>query len=281
MNALVKRLGELRMGNDEGGIWTRAIGKRFEVGESSSRAYEQNINGMEIGADKAIRLNGAKLYLGGMVGSAHSNANFGEGATGEVDSKFGGLYATYLHDSGVYVDTVAKYSRFDNKVKTPTNTGEQVKGSYNTNGVGIDVEVGKHIELKEGWFVEPQLEITATKTEGGRYTASNGLKVKADDLDSLQSRMGGLVGRSIVMNNGMKVQPYAKASYVTEHAGDSSVKVNGIKLDAKLPGNRTEVGLGGVMQLTENSKISVDAEYAKGTDIQQPFGVTLGYRYLW
>ncbi|MFK0090306.1 autotransporter outer membrane beta-barrel domain-containing protein, partial [Pseudomonas sp. NPDC090755] len=35
MNAVVKRLGELRMGKDEGGIWTRAIGKRFEVDEGA------------------------------------------------------------------------------------------------------------------------------------------------------------------------------------------------------------------------------------------------------
>lgn len=281
MNALVKRMGELRMGKDEGGIWTRAIGKRFDVSEHSSRSYSQNINGMEVGADKAIILDTGKLYIGGMVGSASSNTDFGEGATGEVDSKFGGVYATYLHNSGVYVDTVAKYSRFDNIIKTPTNTGEQVKGSYNTNGVGIDVEIGKHIQLKNGWFVEPQLEITATTTQGANYTSTSGMRIKADDLDSLQSRVGSLVGRSFEMNNGMKVQPYAKASYVTEHSGDSTVKVNGIKLDASLPGNRTEVGVGGVMQLTENSKISLDAEYAKGNDIEQPFGVTLGYRYLW
>jgi autotransporter family porin len=281
MNALVKRLGELRMGKDEGGIWTRAIGKEFKVDEKSSRAYDQNITGMEVGADKAIHVDSGKVYVGGMVGTARSDMNYGEGGTGDVKSQFGGVYATYIGDNGVYVDTVAKYSHFDNDIKTLSNTGEAVKGSYDTNGLGVDVEVGKHIKLKDGWFVEPQLEITATKTQGGKYTSSNGMRVKADDLDSLQSRVGGLFGRSIQMENGMKVQPYAKVSYVTEHGGDSAVKVNGIKLDAQLPGSRTEVGFGGILQLTENSKVSLDAEYAKGDDIEQPYGITLGYRYLW
>lgn len=51
MNALVKRMGELRMGKDDGGVWTRAISKRFDVSEHSSRAYTQDISGVEIGAE--------------------------------------------------------------------------------------------------------------------------------------------------------------------------------------------------------------------------------------
>ena len=129
--------------------------------------------------------------------------------------------------------------------------------------------------------MEPQLEITATRTQGASYTASNGLRVKSDDLDSLQSRVGSLFGRSLELSNGMKAQPYVKASYITEHAGSSKVNVNGHKFDAELPGNRVELGFGGVLQVSEKSKISLDAEYAKGNGIEQPFGVSLGYRYLW
>ncbi|EJM26467.1 autotransporter outer membrane beta-barrel domain-containing protein [Pseudomonas sp. GM25] len=281
MNALVKRLGELRMGQDDGGVWTRAIGKRFDISEHSSRAYRQDITGLEIGADKAVALDSGKVYLGGMVGTARSDLDFGEGASGTIDSRMFGVYATYLHDNGVYVDSVLKYSRFDNDIKTPTNLGASVKGDYRTHGVGADIEVGKHIDLKDGWFVEPQLEITATRTQGASYTASNGLRVKSDDLDSLQSRVGSLFGRSLTLSNGMQAQPYVKASYVTEHAGTSKVSVNGNRLDAQLPGNRMEVGFGGVLQVSEKSKISLDAEYAKGNGIEQPFGLNLGYRYLW
>lgn len=281
MNALVKRLGELRMGKDEGGIWTRAIGRRFEVAEGSSRAFTQNVTGMEVGVDKAFALGAGKLYVGGVVGGAHSTMNFGEGASGNVDSRMIGTYATYLHDSGVYVDTVAKYSRFDNEIKTPTNLGNPVKGAYTSHGVGMDVEIGRHIALEKGWFVEPQIEVTATHTTGGDYTASNGLRVDADDMNSLQSRVGSLFGRRMTLGNGIEVQPYAKASWITEHAGASTVKVNGTRLKAEVPGDRLELGFGGIVQVSERSKIALDAEFAKGHDIKQPWGLTLGYRYLW
>jgi len=281
MNALVKRLGELRMGEDDGGVWTRAIGKRFDVSENASRAYSQEVTGVEVGADKAIHLDSGKVYVGGMVGTARSDLDLGEGASGNIDSTMFGVYATYLHDNGVYVDSVLKYSRFDNDIKLSSNLGDAVKGSYTSHGVGADIEVGKHITLGDGWFVEPQLELTATRTQGASYTASNGLKVKADDMDSLQSRVGSLFGRSLALSNGMQAQPYVKASYITEHVGSSRVSVNGNRLDAELPGNRVELGFGGVLQVSARSKIALDAEYAKGNDIEQPWGVNLGYRYLW
>ncbi|MFG6206663.1 autotransporter outer membrane beta-barrel domain-containing protein [Pseudomonas retamae] len=281
MNALVKRLGELRMGEDDGGIWSRAIGKRLEVSEHSSRAYAQDISGVEIGADKAFAVDGGKLYVGGMFGTARADLDFGEGASGNIESRMLGVYATWLNDNGVYVDSVLKYSRFDNEIKTPSNLGQAVKGSYNSNGIGVNVEVGKRIKLPDGWFVEPQAQLTATRTEGASYTASNGLRVKTDDLDSLQSRVGAMFGRSLTLGNGMQAQPYAKASYITEHKGRSKVSVNGNRFDAELPGNRVELGFGAVLQLSERSKLSLDAEYAKGDGIEQPFGVSVGYRYLW
>ena len=281
MNTLVKRLGELRLGKDEGGVWTRAIGSRYNVAEHSSRAFSQNNSGIEIGADKAIGLASGKVYVGGMFGTAKSELNFGEGASGQIDSRMLGAYATYLNDNGVYVDSVIKYSRFDNDLKLPTNLGNAVKGSYSANGYGMDVEVGKHIKLKDGWFVEPQVELSATRTTGARYTASNGLRVESAAVDSLQSRVGSLFGRNLALSNGMQAQPYAKASFIAEHAGDSHVQVNGYKLKSELPGNRVELGFGAIVQVSERSKLSLDTEFAKGNDVEQPWGVTLGYRYTW
>ncbi|WP_395602514.1 autotransporter outer membrane beta-barrel domain-containing protein [Pseudomonas sp. A1230] len=159
--------------------------------------------------------------------------------------------------------------------------GRTVKGSYSTNGVGANVEIGKRINLKDGWFVELQLEITATRTQGSSYTISNGVKVKTDQLDSLQRRLGALVGRSLDLDNGMKVQLYAKASYITEHSGNSRVSINANKLQAALPSNRLKVGFGAVLQVSENSKLSLEAELAHGNGIRQPFGVNVVYRYLW
>lgn len=137
MDTLVKRFGELRLGKDDGGVWTRAVGSRFNIAEHSSRAFSQNNTGVEIGADKAIALATGKVYVGGMLGTAQSSLNFGDGASGKIDSKMVGAYATYLDDNGVYVNGVLKYARLDNDLKLPTNLRHIVKGSYATNGLSL------------------------------------------------------------------------------------------------------------------------------------------------
>ncbi len=175
---------------------------RYNVAAGSSRAFSQNNRGIEIGADKATALPNGKVYVGGMLGTAKSDLNFGEGASGNIESRMVGAYATYMNDNGVYVDSVLKYSRLDNDLRFPTNLSRAVKGSYSANAYGADIEVGKHILLDKGWFVEPQLEISVTRTEGGRYTATNGLRVESADMDSLQSRIGSLFGRSLELSNG-------------------------------------------------------------------------------
>lgn len=97
------------------------------MSEHSSRAYSQDVSGLEIGADKAFAVDSGKIYVGGMVGTARSDLDFGEGASGDIDSRMFGIYATYLNDNGVYVDSVLKYSRFDTDIKTPNNLGQAVK----------------------------------------------------------------------------------------------------------------------------------------------------------
>lgn len=281
MNALVKRLGELRMGEDDGGLWTRGFSKEQQIDTGSSRAFKQQVNGFEIGADKAIAFYNGKLYLGGMAGKGEARQDFGEGGKGTTDSAMLGSYATYVDQSGVYVDSVLKYTHLDNKVDITSNTGEKVDAKYKNHAVAVDVEIGKQLQLGQGWFVEPQLEVQAFRISSGNYNASNGLNVEQDAVTSVQSRVGSLFGRNLKLDNGMTVQPYAKASWITEHAGDSHVKVNGTRLDSNLPGSRAEIGGGVILQTAKQHKFFIDAEYSKGDGIEQPYAVNVGYRYLW
>ncbi|AKA25469.1 autotransporter outer membrane beta-barrel domain-containing protein [Pseudomonas chlororaphis] len=278
-DALIQRLGDLRLNHDQGGLWIRAMDTRYKFDTDTSRAFNQNIHGLQVGADKAINVELGKVYLGGFVGVGESRQDFGEGAKGQIDSKTVGVYATYLHDNGIYVDTVAKFSRYDNDVKMPNNLGNKVKGSFDNNAYGVSVEVGKRFNLDQDWFIEPQVQLSSGRLQGGRYTSSDGLQVKYDAIDTLQSRVGGLLGNTIKLNNAMTVQPYIKASWVTEHRGDSEVRINDVKLKAELPGNRGEAGFGAILQLGSQHKLSLDAEYAKGSGIEQPWAVNLGYRF--
>ncbi|KJZ65383.1 autotransporter outer membrane beta-barrel domain-containing protein [Pseudomonas fluorescens] len=281
MNATAQHFGELRSGKDQGGVWTRGYSTEQHLDTGASRAFDQQVNGMEIGADKALPFADGTLYVGGLLGKGQGRQQFGEASKGTIDSRTLGGYASYLDRSGLYIDGALKYSRLDNEIDITSNLGDKVKARYKNHAVSADVQMGKNIDLGQGWFVEPQVGLQMAHISGGRYTASNGLNVEQDAMNSVQSRVGGMFGRHLELGNGIAVKPYAKATWITEHAGDSHVKVNGAKLDSRLPGSRGEIGGGVMVNAADRHNLFVEAGYTKGSDIEQPWALTAGYRYNW
>jgi outer membrane autotransporter protein len=72
-----------------------------------------------------------------------------------LDSYYGGIYATWLHDSGLYVDVTFKATGVDNELKaSPT-----ISTDYNDLNLGDSLEIGKKFSFRDDWFVEPQLQV--------------------------------------------------------------------------------------------------------------------------
>ena len=278
---LRQRFADLRSSNhDQGGLWLRAVDRRLAHDTGSSRPFEQTIRGTQIGADRAVGLASGQLLLGGLVGLSDSRQGFGEGSNGTINNKTLGLYASFLHTDGLYVDALARYSRYDNDLHSPDNLGDKITAAFASNAYGLAIDVGKRFELSK-LFVEPSLQLASARQERARYTASNGLQVQADALDSLQSRIGLMLGTTLTTRTGLTLQPYLKGGWVNEHAGHSEVKVNGLNLKAERLGERGEVAVGAALGVSERQWVTLDAEYAKGKGIEQPWAISLGYRHLW
>ncbi|TFH79210.1 MULTISPECIES: autotransporter outer membrane beta-barrel domain-containing protein [Pseudomonas] len=272
---------DLRSGKDQGGIWARGYGTEQKLDTRTSRAFQQQANGMEIGADTALPTASGTLYVGALFGQGQGRQDFGERSKGTIDSTTLGAYASYQDQSGLYVDGALKYSRLNNEIKITSNLGDPVKAHYDNHAVSAEAQIGKVIDLGRDWFVEPQVSVQVTRISGGRYTASNGLDVQQDAMTSVQSRVGAQFGRELQLDKGLRIKPYVKAAWVTEHAGDSEVKVNGARLDSRLPGSRAELGGGLMLTAAQNHHVYVEGQYAKGSDIEQPWAVNVGYRYNW
>ncbi|MDF0606714.1 autotransporter outer membrane beta-barrel domain-containing protein, partial [Neisseriaceae bacterium TC5R-5] len=281
MNALVKRLGELRMGDDKGGMWARGVSKHFDVDTDSSRSFKQDINGLQVGADTALKAKSGQIYLGGMVGVADSKQDFGANDSGQVKSTLLGAYATYIDRSGFYVDSLLKYNWLRNSHDYSGNLGQPISSNYNNNGYAFDVEIGQRVTLKNSWFVEPQLELTYTHTASASYVNSIGLEVAADAVNSLEGRVGALVGKTLPTAKNMSMMPYMKASVVHDFSSSSKVRVDDTTFENESIGSRLEIGIGSAFQLTKKTKASADLEYAKGSKVTMPWALNLGIRHLW
>lgn len=282
LTTLRSRMGELRYSEGrKAGAWVRAHSSQYNVANASSGSgYTQNQNGMSFGAD--MRLGESQWLIGALAGYSNSDLNLAYGTTGSIDSYYVGGYATWMDEAtGWYVDSVLKYNRYVNDAKVRLSDGQRAKGDYDSDGIGASVEVGKHIKLDDGWFVEPYGQIAGTVIKSADYDFSNGLEAESDATHSLLAKLGTTVGKTIHLDEGRIVQPYVKAAWAHEFANNDRVEVNDNSFKNDLSGSRGEVGAGVALSLSKDFQVHGEFEYANGKNIEMPYSVNLGLRYLW
>ncbi|WP_439811231.1 autotransporter outer membrane beta-barrel domain-containing protein [Bordetella bronchiseptica] len=280
-NALSKRLGELRLNPDAGGAWTRGFGQHQQLSNRAGRRFDQKVAGFELGADHAVAVAGGRWHLGGLAGYTRGDRGFTDDGGGHTDSVHVGGYATYIANSGFYLDATLRASRLENDFKVVGSDGRAVKGKYRTHGVGASIEAGRRFARADGWFVEPQAELAVFRAGGGSYRAANGLRVRDEGGSSVLGRLGLEAGKRIELAGGGQVQPYLKASVLQEFNGAGTVRTNGIAHRTELRGARAELGLGVAAALGRGHGLYASYEYSKGPKLAIPWTFHAGYRYSW
>lgn len=277
--SLRSRMGELRLGNSEGGVWSRAYGNRYNLSAGGGVGYQQTQQGLSVGADGAMPLSDGQLRLGVMGGYSRSDLDLAAGTTGSVDSYYVGVYGTWLADNGYYVDALAKLNRFQNKSDVRMSDGQRSGGNYDNHGVGVSVEAGKRIDLDDGVFVSPFAQVSTLWVQGEKYDLDNGMQARSNKADSLLGKVGTQVGQTRKLAKGGSFDYYGKVAIAHEFANNNEVKVNGNRFTNDLSGTRAEFGVGTAVQVSDRVQLHADVDYAKGRNIEQPWGVNLGLRY--
>lgn len=280
--SLRSRMGELRLQDGQPGAWVRAYGNKFDVAASSGVAYKQVQQGVSFGADAPLPIGDGQWLVGALAGYSRSDLDLSQGTSGDVDSYYLGLYTTWLDpQSGYYFDGVVKLNRFENDAKVALSDDGHTKGDYSNVGVGVSAELGRHIALDDGYFIEPYTQWSVARFEGKAYTLDNGLQAEGDAVHSVLGKLGSTLGRTIDLGDARVVQPYVRAAYAHEFINNNQVKVNGHRFDNDLSGSRAELGVGVAVSVAERLQVHADVDYSAGEHIDQPWGVNLGLRYSW
>ncbi|MDR1146380.1 MAG: autotransporter outer membrane beta-barrel domain-containing protein [Verrucomicrobiales bacterium] len=293
-NSLLKRMGELRYGARASrppagetpalhiieNIWLRSYGQQLNIGSQvSGKAYEQLIYGVDLGTDHKFTISAdSDLYLGVYAGYGRSDIDYRTpGADGELNSYYGGLYATWLHSSGFYIDATVKAANVDNDLKA-LHGGTQLKANYSDVNLGGSLELGKKFTFSDAWFIEPQFQVNYLHILAEDYTAGH-MNLKAQDLDALQLRIGSLFGRTINLTNSGALQPYVKISGVETISSGGTIRNGYQATRANTDGARAELGAGLIWQLDTNNQLHLDYEASFGDKYDKPWGLTAGYRH--
>ena len=267
-NDMNKRLGELRDSKGEHGVWARMV-----RGEVEYESIKNQYNYYQIGYDEKLSTD-PNWTVGMFLTRTEGNSTFRTGSA-ENNHTGVGVYGSYLKDDGSFIDLVAKYARIDSDFNANGGVGS---GDYNTNGYSISAEYGKRFEQGNGFWIEPQVELTYGTVGAVDYTTSNGAEVRQEGMDSLVGRVGFSLGKDIKAGN-----IYARASYLYDFDGETEVTMShsGISdvYEQDLGGGWFEVGLGANINLSDATHLYFDVEKTYGGDVATPWQWSAGMRW--
>lgn len=267
-NDMNKRLGELRDSKGEHGVWARMV-----RGEVEYESIKNQYNYYQIGYDEKLSTD-PNWTVGMFLTRTEGNSTFRTGSA-ENNHTGVGVYGSYLKEDGSFIDLVAKYARIDSDFNASGGVGS---GDYNTNGYSISAEYGKRFEQGNGFWIEPQVELTYGTVGAVDYTTSNGAKVRQEGMDSLVGRVGFSLGKDIKAGN-----IYARASYLYDFDGETEVTMShsGISdvYEQDLGGGWFEVGVGTNINLSDATHLYFDVEKTYGGDVATPWQWSAGIRY--
>ena len=269
-NDMNKRLGELRDSKGEHGAWAR-----MARGESKYGAHgvKNQYNYYQVGYDEKLSTN-PNWTVGVALTRTEGNSTF---AAGSGENKHTGLaiYGSYLSDSGSFVDLIAKYARLDNEFKTVgAGVGD---ADYKENAYSLSAEYGKRFTGDNGFWIEPQVELTYGTVASVDYLTNKGYSVHKDSTDSLVGRLGFALGKNIKQGN-----VYVRASYLYDFDGESTVTMGGAgtaSFKQDLGGGWWEVGVGTNLNLSEATHLYFDVEKTYGGDVATPWQWNAGVRW--
>lgn len=266
-NDMNKRLGEVRASEGNQGIWARMARGQSKYGQ---QGIKNQYNYYQLGYDSKISddwiLGGAFTYTDG--DSSYTNGSGTNKHTGFA------VYGSNLREDGSFIDLIAKYAHMKNDFDVNGGVGS---GDYSTNGLSFSAEYGKRFH-QEGYWIEPQAELTYGRVSSADFTTKNGASVHQDSMDSLVGRLGFSLGKDIKQGN-----VYVRASYLYDFQGDTSVTMSkggaATTFKTDLGGGWWEFGVGTNLDLGHDTHFYLDVETTAGGDVDTPWQWNAGVRY--
>lgn len=269
-NDMNKRLGELRDSKGEHGAWARMARGESKYGAQN---VKNQYNYYQVGYDEKLSVD-PNWTVGVALTRTEGNSTF---ATGSGENKHTGVavYGSYLNDNGSFIDLIAKYARMDNEYKTiGTGVGN---ADYKANGYSLSAEYGKRFTKDNGFWIEPQVELTYGTVGSVDYLTSKGYNVHQESVDSLVGRLGFSLGKNIKQGN-----VYVRASYLYDFDGETKATMSGAgtaPFEQDLGGGWWEVGVGTNLNLSEATHLYFDVEKTYGGNVATPWQWNAGVRW--
>ena len=276
---LMERLGDVRSGDDNDGIWAKYVGGKIKV-DGLQGDNDFKYNGFAAGYDHEIG-NNWRIGLAGQYAKGDTTLINGDG---EIKTAAGALYGTWTGDKGHHVDIIAKVGKVDSESTVYGGTkGHKLDGDFSSNAMSFAVEYGYRKALQNDWFIEPMVRASYVHLSGDDYTVVAGddtaMGVTNDSMNSIILRGGFLLGKEFKQGSSV----YLKAAVLHDFDGDINTSIKGDGRSAgysdSIGGTAIEYGIGVNHKFNKDSSMYLDVERISGGDVTKNWGVNVGFRY--
>lgn len=274
VNHISQRLGDVRDASKTIGAWARVYG--YDSSYSDNVSIGLKANAIQVGGD--YRLNNNWL-VGGAFSYTSGDGTLSNG-TADTDGYSLAAYLSGFFDCGGYVDIVGRVGRLSTDITT-FNNATTFKGSYDNTTFGLSAEVGYRLNLNKTFYVEPQAELAYGYVKGDDFTATNGVSIEQDNLQTLVGRFGARVGASFAEGAGTV---FAHASVNHDFLGDVDYKASyetkaPRDLSVDIGGTWYTYGVGAQFNTSKNLNFYGTLERSNGTDYQEDYRYSVGMSY--
>jgi outer membrane autotransporter protein len=272
---LLQRIGELDTNRDTlDDTWIRTYAGELDSFDKKFDIDDANYYGLQAGFDRIYDIGGGKVFAGLTLGLSKTDINYKLG-DGEVSSYDIGLYASYKKENNFYIDALLKYTRNKNGFDITTSNGVEITTDANANAYSLSIEGGKRFSIANGFYIEPQAELTLSRQSSGISAASSGLKTSFDDYNSILGRVGTIIGYNLKD----KTNIYYKIGYIKELDGRISYNFNnGNKQTYELNGDVFDNAVGITSNIDDSHHIYFEGTYQIGDSFNNR-KANLGYKY--
>ena len=281
MGRLDKRMGDVHyLNKNDDGIWFRLRHDRIE----KDLGYTVDGNMYELGYDKLFLRDDGQERLGLTFDYMKGSTSYDDIAGKGNNSRKGiWLYDTWIGDDGHYSDYILKWGHLENDFEVfDTEKLNLIKGNYDNDVFSTSVEYGYMQNLKNDWYITPQVQLQLAKVTGADYTTNQNTNVHVDGIDSIIGRAGFKLGRNFGDNK--KNTFYLKADVLREFLGEQFVSVKDVTSDNEYVGFKYDhsgywydVGFGFNIETKKDSYAFLDVERRFGNGNKNSYQINGGF----
>ena len=275
-NDLQRRLGDLRLGQAESGVWARYVGGKNKFDEQNTY-MSQTYDIGQVGYDRKA----GSWLVGAALDYGEGDVNY-TGGKGKEHMATLALYGTRVSDDGKYFDIIFKTGRLKNEFHVSNEIGNRLNADYHTWGNSISAEYGKRFVRDDGFYLDPSVELTMGRLNSKNFSGHSDLgelNVKQHDFDSAIGRIGLGIGRQTERSNAFLKLALAhefggtfKTDFYAEDGGLKSTRID-------LQDTWLDMEIGGSLSIGRNTYLYGTYTHNFGADMETKWRADVGVRY--